>query len=248
MAIYAISDLHLSLTKEKPMDSFGEVWRNHSEKILTNWRDTVGEEDTVLMPGDLSWAKNANNALPDLEFVASLPGRKIISRGNHDLFWRSHAKMAQMLPPGIIAVEQTVTIVEGYAVTGVKGWLTPHHPFYNPEVDEKYFLRERGRLERSLTEAAKYDLPLIALLHFPPSYSYADPGFTDLLTHFGVRYCIYGHLHNGDWQNQTEGLLRGVYYHLVSADYLKFKPKRIGFGLPPSSKGDSSPLEDPPVS
>ncbi len=33
MAIFAISDLHLSFSTNKPMDMFGSMWKNYEEKI-----------------------------------------------------------------------------------------------------------------------------------------------------------------------------------------------------------------------
>ena len=84
MRIYAIADLHLSLVSEKPMDVFGEAWRDHADKIDRNWREVVREDDLVLIPGDISWAMQLSAALPDHAVIGLLPGKKILLRGNHD--------------------------------------------------------------------------------------------------------------------------------------------------------------------
>ena len=55
MAIYTISDLHLSLGMDKPMDIFGDNWENHEKKISNNWIKKVKENDLVLLLGDFSW-------------------------------------------------------------------------------------------------------------------------------------------------------------------------------------------------
>ena len=227
MSVYSISDLHLSYAKPKPMDRFGAQWSDHEARVATNWRSVVGTNDLVLLPGDLSWAMRWDDFTADLSYLHSLPGTKIISRGNHDYYWMSKAKMDISLPKDVIALEQDTVAIAGFAIVGVKGWLTPGCRLYDSQEDEKYFLRERGRLERSLQMASEHDMPIIAMIHFPPFAQQADVGFTDLLEKYGVAHCVYGHLHGGDWQNQTGGLIRGVRYHLVSADYLEFRPKRI---------------------
>jgi len=227
MAIFAISDLHLSSVLLKPMDRFGPQWVNHVDKVRTAWLETVTAEDLVLLPGDLSWSMRWQDFVPDADIIASLPGLKIISRGNHDYFWQSKTKMQRLLPAGIIPLEQSVTIQAGWVIAGVKGWLTPGCRFYDSTVDQEHYLRERGRLQRTLEAAAGYDLPIIVMIHFPPFAYPGEVGFCDLLQEYKVTHCVYGHLHSGDWENQTGGLRGGVNYHLVSADYLQFRPRVV---------------------
>lgn len=50
MAIYAIGDLHLSNSSNKPMDIFGSDWDNHAEKIKEDWKTKVKKDDFVIMP------------------------------------------------------------------------------------------------------------------------------------------------------------------------------------------------------
>ena len=49
MKVFAISDLHLSTTEDKPMEVFGGAWENYFEKIRESWLSQVGEEDVVLI-------------------------------------------------------------------------------------------------------------------------------------------------------------------------------------------------------
>jgi len=230
MTIYAISDLHLGLALGKTMDPFGAQWLGHTEKVKLHWQQVVQAEDTVLLPGDLSWATKWSDFAPDLEFLASLPGRKVISRGNHDYYWLSKSKMRELLPPEVVPLEishtQVATATESYVVVGVKGWLTPANPLYKEETDAKYYLRELQRLQLALEAASLLAEPLIVQMHFPPAANLAEQGFTQVLESFGVQICLYGHLH-GEWHHPLQGIVRGVNYHLVSADYLNFVPKRI---------------------
>ena len=97
MSIYVIGDLHLSFAIDKPMDIFGYNWENHAEKIRENWIEKVKPEDTVILPGDFSWATYLEEAKPDFEYLNSLPGKKIMSKGNHDYWWSTVTKMRQFL-------------------------------------------------------------------------------------------------------------------------------------------------------
>ena len=227
MALYAISDLHLGSALGKTMDKFGKEWENHVEKIRTAWCACVREEDTVLMPGDLSWAMRWDAFQPDLDIVASLPGQKILSRGNHDYFWQSQTKLASLLPEGVCALNQTAMLCEGYAVAGVKGWLTPGSAHYDAAEDERLFLRERQRLIIALEEAKRLEAPIIVQMHFPPlsmPSGNGDTGFLDLLQAYEVKLCVYGHLHGGTWEGLTQGRSGNLVWQLVSCDYLGFAP------------------------
>lgn len=50
MSIYAISDLHLAFNKNKPMEVFGDNWKDHHKKIREDWRKRVTNSDLVLLP------------------------------------------------------------------------------------------------------------------------------------------------------------------------------------------------------
>ena len=226
MQIYSIADLHLSLTAEKPMDVFGEAWRGHTEKLERNWRDTVKEDDLVLIPGDISWAMQLQAALPDLSFIGALPGRKILLKGNHDYWWSAVGRVRASLPAGMRALQNDSFVEDGVGICGSRGWLCPGSSNFSQD-DEKIYLRELDRLTLSLNSLPAVETK-IAMLHFPP-FSDKDraSGFTERLEAAGVKIAVYGHLHGEANRYAFEGDKNGVYYHCVAADKLDFTPKRI---------------------
>ena len=81
MSIFVIGDLHLSFEVNKPMNVFGNNWDNYEEKIKNSWLNKVNENDTVIIPGDFSWAMRLEETKKDFEFINQLPGKKLISKG-----------------------------------------------------------------------------------------------------------------------------------------------------------------------
>ena len=150
MQIYAIADLHLSLTSEKPMDVFGEAWRGHAEKLERNWRERVQADDLVLIPGDISWAMQLSAALPDLSFIGDLPGKKILLKGNHDYWWSAIGRVRASLPEGMRALQNDSIVENGIGICGSRGWLCPGSNNFSAE-DQKIYLRELDRLSLSLS-------------------------------------------------------------------------------------------------
>ena len=49
MKVWAIGDLHLSGAKKKPMERFGDNWKNHDIKIAAAWSEMVAEDDLLAM-------------------------------------------------------------------------------------------------------------------------------------------------------------------------------------------------------
>ena len=125
MHIYALADLHLSYANPKPMDIFGPCWANHGELIRDNWRQIVSEEDVVLVPGDISWAMQLKDAKPDLDFIASLPGKKIILRGNHDYWWNSVTQVRSSLDPSVLCIQNDCVTINGFSIGGTRMWMLP---------------------------------------------------------------------------------------------------------------------------
>ena len=228
MQIYAIADLHLSLTAEKPMDVFGEAWRGHAEKLERNWRETVNEDDLVLIPGDISWAMQLSAALPDLSFIGDLPGKKVLLKGNHDYWWSTVNKMTQALPDSLFFIHNNFFIAENWGICGSRGWLTPCDPAFQA-TDESIYLREVSRLRVSLAAARAGGCErLIVMLHFPPVYlDECSNGFTDLLEEYNVETCIFGHIHGDGAHMAPRGYIKGAACHLVACDALDFQPKKI---------------------
>ena len=86
MALYAIGDLHLCLGAPKPMDIFGGAWTGYMDK-LREGLSVITPDDTTVLLGDLSWALGLEEARADFSWIANIPGRKIILKGNHDYWW-----------------------------------------------------------------------------------------------------------------------------------------------------------------
>ena len=227
MALFAIGDLHLSLGADKPMDVFGGAWDGYVDKLCAGL-SIIGPEDTTVLCGDLSWGMELEAALPDFRFIAAIPGRKILLKGNHDYWWSTAKKFyafcRQYELENMELLHNCCFFYGDIAICGTRGWF--YEEDKDGEHDEKVFRRELGRLETSLKaagEAKKY-----CFLHYPPRYrGYECPELIALMERYGVRQCCYGHLHGGSHKLAVQGLHGGVDYRMVSADYLGFRPLRL---------------------
>lgn len=243
MKLFAIGDLHLSFDPrlEKPMDIFGGGWVGHTEKLYQNWHETVGAEDLVIICGDISWALRPDEAAADLDWIHELPGRKLFFKGNHDLWWTSVNKLNRLYDDGTMRFLQcsAAMITTGggsmqeapkkLAVCGSRGWICPGTDGFSAH-DRKIYQREVLRLKMSLDDAKKQGADeILAVLHFPPTNEmHQASDFTKLLESYGVKKCVYGHLHGKDnFRRGFQGVLNGVEYSLVSLDYLNAKPKEV---------------------
>ncbi len=225
MALYAIADLHLSFGTDKPMDVF-RGWQNHTERLETNWRRLVRDDDTVVIAGDLSWGMSLEQALPDLRFLHSLPGRKLLLKGNHDYWWTTRRKMDNFLRDNdltdITFVHNDAVAVDGRrAVCGTRGW------FYDAEedADKKVLLREVGRLKASCQAAVAAGLQPVVFLHYPPVFGgQVCREMLDALHELGVTRCRYGHVHGEGIRHAFQGEFEGIRLSLISADAVDFCP------------------------
>lgn len=232
MSLFAIGDLHLPGGQDKPMSVFGPQWDGHFLHISESWRQQVGPEDTVLIPGDISWAMRMEDAREDLEAIGALPGKKVIIRGNHDYWWGAISRVREMLPEGMYALQQDALDLGPWVVCGTRGWMIPTEEPPLSEQDQKIYQRELGRLDMALAAAKRMagDRPIIAMLHYPPLFKgQRESGFTRLLEEAGARLCVYGHLHGGGIAAGFVGEQHGVSYELTSCDYLQFQVKKINF-------------------
>lgn len=238
MRIFAIGDLHLPGGDKKPMDVFGAHWENHFERICSDWRGRVSDQDVVLIPGDISWAMQLDRALEDLRRIGTLPGRKLILRGNHDYWWSSLTQLRSNLPENMHAVQNDAYDVGDVVFCGTRGWTLPQPGSAETAdgpagtQDEKIYRREVMRLEMSLQAARRLagERPVFAMMHYPPllpEYARSGTEFTRLLTQYGVCRCVYGHLHGPSVQRGYNGLYNGVQYDLVSCDALRFALKDV---------------------
>lgn len=232
MSIFALSDLHLSFAVDKPMEVFDPVWKNHAEKIKENWNNVIKDSDTVLIPGDISWGLSLDEVKPDLDYIESLNGSKIIGKGNHDLWWKSINKLSGSYG-SLSFLKSGYIIAEGYAVCGTKGYACPgSEDFKEPERDMKLYLREAGRLEASVKSAAEEGLAgdkIIVMLHYPPTNEKKENSlFTDIIKYYNIKTVVYGHLHsNRKYDYSLSGTVDGAYYSLVSTDFLNHTPLKI---------------------
>lgn len=227
MALYVLADPHLSFGVNKPMDIFGGAWHGYVDALRENLK-VLQEGDTLVIPGDLSWGINIEEAEPDFRFLASYPGRKILAKGNHDLWWSTVTKMTRFLNEkeisGFEFLHNNCFFHENVALCGTRGW------FFEEEKggahDEKILNRELSRLRMSLDAAKKAKAERIfCFMHYPPIFGkYTCPPICEMLEKYGVERLYYGHLHSQSHKNAFQGESGGVEYRLISADYLKFKP------------------------
>lgn len=208
--VFALGDPHLGFGKNKQMHRFGAEWWHHPEKLLKRAWQTLGEDDILLLPGDLSWATKPRQVEPDLAFLALFPGTKLCIKGNHDFWWESDAPLHY---PGLLSPPYRVGDL---GIAGTRGW---------DESQPHLLDRERKRLEKAL-KAIK-DAPVkLAMLHYPPQ------PFLDILVDAGVHHCVFGHVHLRSLP-EDEALvlngesLEGIVCHCVACDRIDFRPKQI---------------------
>lgn len=227
MALYAISDLHLAFTTDKPMDIFGEKWLKHDEKIKQNWISKITEEDTILIAGDISWSMKSSDSKVDLDWINDLPGKKIISKGNHDYWWSGISKLNNMYE-NTKFLQNNFYTYEDYAICGSRGWILEGSDRFT-EKDKKIFNREIIRLRLSLDKAkeAGYE-KFIVMIHYPPMNEKKEvSAFTEIFKEYGVEKVIYGHLHGPSLATAFNGEYEGINYIITSCDYLNFDPIQI---------------------
>ncbi len=230
MALYAIGDVHLSFSVDKPQDRFGDVWKNHPQKIEKNWRRRIREDDTVVLTGDHSWGRNLKECEADLAFIERLPGKKILLRGNHDMFWdaKKTRQLNERYQGRLFFLQNNYASYGPYALVGTKGYC--YEGLDTPEHCEKLVQREAQRLNASFSLAREHGYrKFLMFLHYPPtSIGEQRSIFTGMAEQYGAEQVIYSHCHGKErFQDSFLGTVNGIEYRLVSADYLKFCPERI---------------------
>ena len=229
MSIYVIADLHLSFSQNKPMDIFGYNWENHDEKIKKNWIKKVKADDYVILPGDFSWATYIEDTKLDFSYLNYLPGKKILLKGNHDYWWTTLASMRKFVKENefenIDFLYNNSYLVEDKIIVGTRGWNV-----FDSENDKKMIKRETARLELSIKDGIqKYgnEREIIAFLHYPPITQNnlnkpENREFINMLKKYNIKRCYYGHLHGQSHKDAVVGIIDGIEYKLISADYLNF--------------------------
>ena len=231
MAIYAIGDLHLSLNNEKPMNIFGENWKKHEEKIRKSWLETVNDEDLVLIPGDFSWKMHLKDMYEDFNYLNSMPGKKLLLKGNHDYWWETLAKMRKFINDNnfknIDFIYNNSYEYEDKIIVGTRGWA-----LNDTDNSEKMNHREEERLKLSIQDGLKYgdSKEIICMMHYPPikkAETLISSEYIEIMKMYNVKTCIYGHLHGKSHEEAFEGIYEGINFKLVSADYLGFKLYKV---------------------
>jgi predicted phosphohydrolase len=228
MNIYAIADLHLSLNSNKPMDIYGGQWIDHLKRVKKKWNNLIGNDDVIIIVGDTSWALKFEDAIEDLTWISLLPGKKILIKGNHDLWWTSVSKLNQLFD-NMYFLQNTYYRAGKYAICGTRGWICPGDLEFTSH-DQKIYQRELGRLRLSLEAAKKAgETHIIGAIHYPPANEkFEDSGFTALFEEYGVKLVVYGHLHGMEGHLKgVQGYRNGVEYRLVACDYLSCCPLRL---------------------
>ena len=240
MSLFVLGDLHVSTLEStnKSMEVFGRRWSGYIDKIAKNWRAIIEDDDTVIVPGDISWALSLEEAESDLKFIDALPGKKLFLTGNHDFWWSTLSKMnsffAEKDIKTISFLYNTAFVVEDFIVCGSRGWYqdedsvkAKHDCNY-----EKIIARECIRLQLSLDEGKKLkeqypDKEIIAFMHFPPFWNrFECREFIDILKKYGVERCYFGHIH-GNYVAPGYVSYEGIDFIIISADYLEFTPRLI---------------------
>lgn len=231
MRLFAISDLHLSLGVDKPMDIFGEQWVDHADRMRAAWDRMVGPDDWVLVGGDTSWGLDLKQAQPDLDWLGARPGQKILIKGNHCTWWQSRTKVERALDPSVRLLQNNaIRMPDGTVVIGTRLWDPPDAPWADDKA-ATVFARELERLKLSIQAGRKLGgciaggARTIALVHYPPRYSDGrETGAVPLLRDAHAQVCVYGHLHGKDHQYGFQGEADGIRYYLASVDAIDFRP------------------------
>lgn len=223
MALFAISDLHLSLGTDKPMDVFGKKWENYEARLRENWQRTIRPEDVVLLCGDHSWATYLEHTYEDFSFIQALNGKKYLLKGNHDYWWTTLKKQRDYCAANgfdsIDFLHNNCVRYRDIAVCGTRGWQLT----CRDAEDCKIHSRELGRLEESIRQALKTQpRALIAALHYPP-----DEAFRSVLERYHISLCLFGHLHGRTPRDYADRTENGIAYKLMSCDWLDFQPYKI---------------------
>lgn len=230
MALFAMGDFHLAFSVDKSMEVFDSVWKDHEKKIEKYWKKYVRETDTAVITGDHSWGRNLEECEKDLDFIAALPGRKILLRGNHDMFWdaKKTDRLNRQFKGKLEFLQNNFYVYQDYALVGTKGYCYEGKDTY--EHFEKIRARELQRLRASFDSAAAAGYrKFILFLHYPPtSIGEQESPFTRMAREYGADKVIYSHCHGKDrYDDSFKGYVDGIEYKLVSGDYLRFKPEKI---------------------
>ena len=230
MSLWAMGDFHLAFTVDKPMEVFDPVWKDHEKKIWKYVRKSVKDRDTIVITGDHSWGRNLPECEEDLKFIEDLPGRKILLRGNHDMFWdaKKTEKLNEEFKGRLEFLQNNYYTYEEYALVGTKGYC------YEGKDSIEHFLKirewecERLRISFERAKADGYQKFIMFLHYSPTTIGEQESPFTRMAEEYGADQVIYSHCHGQKrYDDSFKGMVNGIMYRLVSSDYLKFRPEKI---------------------
>jgi len=220
------------------MEVFGRRWQSYTEKLEKNWRAVISDDDTVIIPGDISWALTPDEAVADFHFLNALPGKKLIGKGNHDFWWQTMRKLTAFTDENgfdtISFLYNNAFVIENTIVCGTRGWFYDASSDNMPEGTDfaKIMAREAIRLKMSLDNAISLqkespEKEIIVFLHFPVIWGgKVSEELFSLIKAYGIRRVYFGHIHSSyDMPSDFEE--DGVHFTLISADFLNFIPKIV---------------------
>ena len=227
--MFVLADLHLCFGEPSKTMSVFNGWADYQDRIKKHWLELIKNEDTVVLPGDISWGMSLAEAAPDFHFINDLPGEKIIIKGNHDYWWSTMKKME-----GFLAAEgcSTIKLLHNnhyrygeYGICGTRGWVN----MPGETQDEKVLKREVQRLETSIKSALAENLKPIVFLHYPPIFATNfNYDILEVLYRYNISDCYYGHIHGRSAHELcVKNTYDGINFHLIAGDYLQFIPEKI---------------------
>lgn len=229
MSLYVIGDLHLCFCNPSKTMSIFAGWENYQERIKSNWLETVNDNDTVVLAGDISWGMTREEAQPDFRFINELPGQKIILKGNHDYWWGTIKKIEDFLSAEgfdtIKILHNNHYAYGSYGICGTRGWVN-----MNGETqDEKVLKREVQRLETSIKSAVSAGLEPLVFMHYPPIFATSfNYDILEILYRYNIKECYYGHVHGRSAHELAiKNTYDGINFRLISGDYIQFKPEKV---------------------
>ena len=229
MSLYVLADLHLCFSDPTKTMSIFNGWQDYQERIKKHWLENIKQEDTIVLPGDISWGMSLAEAVPDFRFINELPGNKIIIKGNHDYWWSTMKKMEEFLDAEgfntIKILHNNHFRYEKYGICGTRGWVN----MPGETQDEKVLKREVQRLETSIRSALSVDLEPIVFLHYPPIFATNfNYDILEILYRYNIKDCYYGHIHGRSAHELcVTNTYDGINFHLIAGDYLQFIPEKV---------------------
>lgn len=229
MSLYVLADLHLCFSDPTKTMSIFNGWQDYQERIKKHWLENIKQEDTIVLPGDISWGMSLAEAVPDFRFINELPGNKIIIKGNHDYWWSTMKKMEEFLDAEgfntIKILHNNHFRYEKYGICGTRGWVN----MPGETQDEKVLKREVQRLETSIRSALSEDLEPIVFLHYPPIFATNfNYDILEILYRYNIKDCYYGHIHGRSAHELcVTNTYDGINFHLIAGDYLQFTPEKV---------------------